>query len=179
MRKTYKDVYVHNDEVIHGFFEGYRFLSNFHLCDIFHDGLLYPSTENAYQAAKFTDLNFRRQFTTITAREAKILGRDTDLTDEEVARWDVCRLETMIEITQLKYANKNCRSMLMDTGFRYLEETNYWKDHYWGVCDGRGLNMLGKVIMDIRLYWMSAFDIDPTLRHVKTTDKSSNDVFNI
>ena len=35
-----------------GFFDEYRFLSNFHLCPIELDGVVYGSLEAAYQAAK-------------------------------------------------------------------------------------------------------------------------------
>lgn len=39
---------------------------------------------------------------------------------------------------------------LLATGTRYLEETNTWGDTYWGVCEGKGLNMLGKTLMQVR-----------------------------
>ena len=45
------------------------------------------------------------------------------------------------------------REMLLETGDKYIEETNYWKDTYWGVCDGIGENNLGKIIMATREYF--------------------------
>ena len=45
---------------------------------------------------------------------------------------------------------------LMMTGDKYLEETNYWNDIFWGVAkkdlneQGVGENNLGKLLMEIR-----------------------------
>ena len=51
------------------------------------------------------------------------------------------------------YRNIDLRNKLMETGNRYLEETNHWKDRYWGVCDGKGENNLGKILMSVRKFW--------------------------
>ena len=40
------------ENVIDSFVGEYYFLSNFYPCSIEHDGLRYPSSEHAYQAAK-------------------------------------------------------------------------------------------------------------------------------
>jgi predicted NAD-dependent protein-ADP-ribosyltransferase YbiA (DUF1768 family) len=36
------------------------------------------------------------------------------------------------------------------TGNDYLEETNTWKDSFWGVYNGIGTNWLGKILMEER-----------------------------
>jgi predicted NAD-dependent protein-ADP-ribosyltransferase YbiA (DUF1768 family) len=46
--------------------------------------------------------------------------------------------------------NPYLAEMLVETGDRYLEESNHWNDTVWGVCDGIGTNWLGKIIMDVR-----------------------------
>lgn len=40
----------------------------------------------------------------------------------------------------------------MLTGDAELIEGNNWGDTFWGVCNGRGENMLGKLLMEIRDY---------------------------
>ena len=40
--------------------------------------------------------------------------------------------------------------MLLDTGDKFIEETNWWKDQFWGVYNGVGENNLGKILMRIR-----------------------------
>ena len=51
---------------------------------------------------------------------------------------------------QAKFKNVTEQEMLLETGDAYLEETNYWKDTYWGKCNGVGLNNLGEMLMKIR-----------------------------
>jgi predicted NAD-dependent protein-ADP-ribosyltransferase YbiA (DUF1768 family) len=46
--------------------------------------------------------------------------------------------------------NYQLGDLLIETGDKYLEETNHWKDKIWGVCDGVGKNWLGKILMDVR-----------------------------
>ena len=43
---------TYNDKEIKGFFGGYRWLSNYHICDVQYEGDIFPSSENAFQAAK-------------------------------------------------------------------------------------------------------------------------------
>jgi predicted NAD-dependent protein-ADP-ribosyltransferase YbiA (DUF1768 family) len=49
-----------------------------------------------------------------------------------------------------KFTIPEMKDKLMATGDAYLEETNTWDDVYWGVCNGVGKNMLGRMLMYIR-----------------------------
>jgi hypothetical protein len=40
--------------------------------------------------------------------------------------------------------------MLLDTGNKVLKETNTWGDTYWGISNGKGKNMLGRLLMKLR-----------------------------
>jgi predicted NAD-dependent protein-ADP-ribosyltransferase YbiA (DUF1768 family) len=42
------------------------------------------------------------------------------------------------------------RERLLATKNMMLIEGNDWHDTYWGVCLGRGQNMLGKILMSVR-----------------------------
>jgi ribA/ribD-fused uncharacterized protein len=150
--KNYKDVFEVTDKHIKGFFEEYRFLSNFHVCDIYYDGLLYPSTENAYQAAKHKDVDVKKKFTLITPAESKKLNRTLQLSPEEIAEFDGTKTMVMGELTYIKYKDQKLKELLLETGHRYLEETNYWNDTFWGVCNGVGRNYLGRILMTQRFY---------------------------
>ena len=50
----------------------------------------------------------------------------------------------------LKFSIPKFKKLLLATGDRYIEETNTWGDTFWGVCNGKGENNLGKIIMKIR-----------------------------
>jgi ribA/ribD-fused uncharacterized protein len=156
MFDKYKLYMEHNDEKILGFFENYRFLSNFHKCDVYYEGHLYPSSEHAYQAAKYP-LSKRTIFLDmdVSASVAKKFGADKNIPDFDIKEWDEKKYEIMCTIVFEKfYRNKDLRKGLLFTEDRYLEETNHWGDHYWGVCEGYGENNLGKILMKVRKFWI-------------------------
>jgi hypothetical protein len=39
---------------------------------------------------------------------------------------------------------------LVGTGDAELVEGNTWGDEFWGVCNGRGSNQLGRLLMEVR-----------------------------
>lgn len=140
-----------DDNNIHGFFGEHRFLSNFHLMPsqqlIYHDNGVYQSTEAAYMASKTLDPKMRVQFENIEPKEAKKLGRVISLRPD----WEEVKDQIMYEVNLIKYSvSEDLKSRLLATGDKHLEETNWWKDTYWGVCDGVGRNQLGITLMRIR-----------------------------
>lgn len=148
-RPRYKDVYEFTDITVKGFFQEHRFLSNFHVCDIEYEGRVYPSTENAYQAAKFPN-SMRKQFQFIDPNESKSLGNTLKMNKEQIEKWEQKKLDVMRDLTIIKYQDPKLAKMLLETGDRYLEETNYWGDTFWGVYSSFGENHLGKILMEVR-----------------------------
>lgn len=135
-----------DEENILGFFGKYRYLSNFYLTPIKYDGVVYPSVENAYQAAKTLDLEQRKQFVNCSPGQAKRLGRTVGLRKD----WDKIKLSIMRQLVSEKFKNANLAKMLLLTGQAYLEETNNWGDEFWGVYRNNGRNYLGKILMRVR-----------------------------
>jgi len=132
---------------ISGFFGKYRFLSNFYTCKVYYDGLVFNSSENAYQSAKLINSSDRHIFLDISAKESKRLGKIIDKRKD----WDLVKLNIMYNIVYDKFTrNELLGNLLLETTDSYLEETNTWNDNYWGVCNGIGKNYLGKILMDIR-----------------------------
>ena len=151
--RPYEAVFYADSEEILGFFEEYRFLSNFHETPIVHRGLTFGSTEAAFQAAKFDDIRTRCEFCDKSPSEAKKLGRKIRMSKEEISAWNEERDSVMLEVTLLKYMDLDLRARLVATRGRYLEETNYWNDTYWGVCNKVGQNKLGSILMTVRDLW--------------------------
>ena len=152
------DYIVHNEKEIKGFRENYGFLSNMHECPVWFEGVLYPSSENAFMAAKTLDSFIRTQFVSLTPQEAKKLGRKITLRSD----WEHVKYEVMSTIVFTKfYQNPDLRQKLIDTGDAYIEETNHWGDKIWGLCDGEGDNRLGKILMNVRRFWS-----DPSTRTI-------------
>ncbi len=129
-----------------GFFGNYRFLSNFYPAEIEYEGLKYHSVEAAYQSAKTLDMNIRLKFTEMNASNAKLSGRKVNLRKD----WEQVKVDVMRELLIKKFQDPQLRIKLLLTKNEYLEETNTWNDTFWGVCNGKGKNILGKLLMEIR-----------------------------
>lgn len=138
---------LHDENNIKGFTGDYRWLSNFYPCAVFYEGRVYGSSEAAYQSAKTVQTQLRDRFTTLTASESKKLGRQITIRDD----WNEIKLKVMHDILLDKFTRDSAlRETLLATGDKYLEETNWWNDTFWGVCKGVGENNLGKTLMKIR-----------------------------
>lgn len=149
MDDTGKVSSIETDKNIYGFFGKYRCLSNFHNCQVTYDGLTYNSSEAAYMAQKTLDLEIRKKFTEFTSgMQAKNYGKTVVLRPN----WDdKYRIHAMYRVLFAKFSqDMDSLAVLLSTGDKYLEETNWWGDTFWGVSDGKGTNHLGMALMTIR-----------------------------
>jgi predicted NAD-dependent protein-ADP-ribosyltransferase YbiA (DUF1768 family) len=64
--------------------------------------------------------------------------------------WNEKKLEFMNWGVREKFKNEELRELLISTGDMTLIEGNAWKDFFWGVCNGKGENHLGKILMKVR-----------------------------
>lgn len=130
-------------------FQGkYRWLSNFWPCKVKLDGVTYPTTEHAYQAAKFSESKDRQQIQRATTPgKAKRLARKFFKTRmfSDAEKFDV-----MYKLLLQKFQQELFKTKLLATGNKKIVEGNSWNDTFWGVCRGKGQNHLGNLIMDIR-----------------------------
>jgi ribA/ribD-fused uncharacterized protein len=125
----------------------YFFLSNFYEADILFLCIPYKNNEAAFQAQKVLGLNERSKFCSLSPSEAKRLGRSVKLRPD----WEELKDDLMYEICKAKFAqNEDLKNKLIATGEEELIEGNVWRDTYWGVCNGVGLNKLGKILMKVR-----------------------------
>lgn len=133
--------------VINSFKGDYAFLSNFYPCRIRVDGIVYPSVENAYVAAKFDNHVIKRKIATMDSGEAKVFGRNNPIT---TPNWDDVKVDIMRELIDLKFLDNNLAAKLIATDPLLLIEGNTWGDRFWGMCQGEGENMLGRILMQQR-----------------------------
>jgi ribA/ribD-fused uncharacterized protein len=126
----------------------HAFLSNFHMCAVAYDGMVYPSAEHAYQAAKSTD-KFERAWVreAPTAAQAKKRGRRVKNLHPD---WNKVKVDVMLAIIRSKFTDAQLRAQLMATGNQRLVEGNTWGDVFWGVCGGKGENHLGRILVRVR-----------------------------
>ena len=139
---------IHTSHHIIGFFGKFRFLSNFYLAAVELDGQTFRCVESAFQAAKLTDLEKRKQFQCLLPAQAKSLGRKVALR----ADWESVKGAIMLTCLRSKFAKDAVlASALLDTGDADLEERNSWGDREWGTSlNGDGKNKLGLSLMQVR-----------------------------
>jgi ribA/ribD-fused uncharacterized protein len=133
--------------MINRFNNNYAFLSNFYPSFIVIDGIIYPTVEHAYQAAKISDWREKQMIANIkTPGQAKRVGRKLGLRSD----WENIKVDVMLKLVRLKFTELNLKIKLLATGDAELIEGNTWNDTFWGVCCDEGQNQLGKILMKVR-----------------------------
>lgn len=151
----WKKIARHSDHEVFGFFGKFQFLSNFYPTSVLYEGVLYPSVEHAYQAAKFIE-SARTAFLAITAGQAKRLGQSKENRKYSELEWQIKKLLTMREVVHSKFLrNLALRGLLIETSDKILTEANWWGDTYFGVYippegKAKGENHLGEILMKER-----------------------------
>lgn len=141
------------------FKEKYAFLSNFYLGEILYKGVIFPTLENVYQAAKYDGedaATVYQEFAQITPGKAKRKGSKLSCRTD----WDKIKLQVMEKLLRLKFAQPYFKELLLATGEQELIEGNYWHDNFWGSCfcekcGNRGQNHLGKLLIILRSEYKS------------------------
>jgi len=129
----------------------YSFLSNFYPCLVEFEGMMYPSVEHAFQAAKTLDMDKRKDFRVYpTPADAKHFGKKVNLRPD----WEDIKIGIMRQLVFDKF-NRNISDIdlkqnLIDTGDIHLEAGNNHGDRFWGTVKGEGRNELGKALMYVR-----------------------------
>lgn len=137
-------IYFYKPSNPHGYF------SNFYESPIYLDKKTWPTVEHYFQAQKFHGTGFEEEIRLLpTPMDAKIAGQDKNKplrSDWEKIKDDVMRLGVYAKFSQ----HENLKKLLLETGSSHLVEHTS-NDNYWGDGgDGKGRNMLGHILMEIR-----------------------------
>ena len=136
-------------EVIAIFRGDYEFLSNYYEVPVLYEGVLYGSSEAAFQASKSLNPVEREMFAQLRPHQSKQAGRDLLLRED----WEEVKVSVMEDILRAKFTqNPDLMEKLSATKQALLVEGNNWKDTFWGFdyLLGYGKNMLGQLLMKIR-----------------------------
>lgn len=125
----------------------YEFLHNYYPHAIQYEGIVYPTNEHAFQAAKTLNSKMRKEIAACeTPGKAKEMGNSISLR----ADWESIKTDVMEDLCRLKFADPILKDQLLSTVGCYLIEGNHWGDTCWGMVNGKGENRLGKILMSLR-----------------------------
>lgn len=130
----------------------FGFFSNFWPAVVVIEGKKYPTNEHWYQSRKYvgTDPVWQEAIRLApSAWDAMRMGRDKTKTMR--SDWDDVKEAEMMTGLRAKFTQYPfLRAGLLSTGDREIIEASV-KDSYWAEGpDGKGLNRLGKLIMELR-----------------------------
>ena len=140
---------MHRLIVIDNFDGRYEFLSNFSPHQVLYRGIVFKTSEHAYQWAKSTrSTDQDRILRAPTPGAAKRVGQKV----EKRAGWyEGLNIKFMRNILAAKFAaGTELAQWLLDTGDCILIEGNNHGDRFWGQVDGEGENWLGQLLMERR-----------------------------
>lgn len=140
----------------------YGWLSNLHPCVIEFEHwdpaiaprtAYYPTAEHAYQVGKPRSVAIRNWIfdaphPSLVARAGHALYRY-----EVVPDWSKIKVDRMRRILRVKFARAAFGQSLLKTGAARLVEKGTVSNavnRYWGEVNGKGKNMLGVLLMEIR-----------------------------
>ncbi|MEP5054564.1 MAG: NADAR domain-containing protein [Qipengyuania citrea] len=154
-------------------------LSNFAPVEIVYQGEKFNSVEHAYQAMKFLSTTWSEvsdKHIEFINKKLEDTGESVTRADlphifskqsmspgasKKVANflrrlnyvrsdWDDVKVPIMIDLLVQKFSTSEYYNVLKGTGEKYLIEGNTWDDTFWGECNGRGRNFLGRSLMCLR-----------------------------
>lgn len=130
--------------------DAYGAFSNFSRHPITIGGKTYKTSEHYFQAMKFAGTKHEQEVMDMkTAGDAARAGRDRSRPLRK--DWESVKDDVMREAVLLKFSqHDDLRELLLSTGEQKLVEHTE-NDSYWGDGgDGKGKNMLGQILMEVR-----------------------------
>src|SRR6266513_645893 len=132
----------------------YGAFSNLYRRSILFENREFPTAEHAYQAGKPSKEGVREWILSAPSPALVAMAAHGLYTWDIVPNWSRIKFERMRQVLQAKFTqHKDLRSLLLSTGDMRLVEagrTNNAVNQVWGEVNGKGLNMLGVLLMEIR-----------------------------
>lgn len=144
----------HQPDGIYGFYKPgpFNFLSNMINVPIEYNGITYPSVENFFVASKTSPRNqdIKLKVAGMQSKDAKKFGRGRGIKLRK--DWNKIKFHSMLYALRKKFNQDKYKALLLGTGNRYIEESNWWGDISMGAEEttGFGYNILGFMLMHIR-----------------------------
>ncbi|WP_342754841.1 NADAR family protein [Pantoea sp. MBD-2R] len=130
--------------------DDFGFFSNFSKYGFELEGHYWPTVEHYFQSKKFDDEKIKNKIRLMSSpMDAALMGRNRK--NPLVNNWELIKDDVMrAAVFEKFFQNHDIRDLLLSTGdVEIVEHTK--NDSYWGDGgDGKGKNMLGIIIMEVR-----------------------------
>ena len=132
-------------------FDDYYEFTNFYLHPVWIDGHSWPTTEHYFQAQKFVGTPYYDYVRKLPfPRDAFKLSRDPLASRWIRQDWHSVKEKVMLKALRVKFSDIDLKRKLLCTDKKKLVEHTS-NDSYWGDGgDGKGLNRLGELLMQVR-----------------------------
>lgn len=132
----------------------YGAFSNLYRRPITFEGRIYPTSEHAYQAGKARKETVREWILGAPSPSLVAMAAHGLYTWDIVPNWSKTKYDRMRDVLRAKFTqHDDLRVLLLSTGEARLVEaarTDNSVNRVWGEVNGKGLNMLGVILMEIR-----------------------------
>jgi ribA/ribD-fused uncharacterized protein len=132
----------------------YGAFSNLYRRAIIFEGREYPTAEHAYQAGKACKESVREWILSAPSPSLVAMAAHGLYTWDIVPGWSRTKFDRMREVLTAKFTqHEDLKELLISTGNARLVEaarTDNAVNRTWGEVNGKGQNMLGVLLMEVR-----------------------------
>lgn len=132
----------------------YGAFSNLFRRSIEFEGAVYPTAEHAYQAGKAVRQSVRDWIQAAPTPALAAMAAHGLYTWDVVPNWAEIKFDRMRKVLKAKFSqHPDLATLLLSTGDSRLVEAgtvNNAVNRLWGEVDGKGQNMLGVMLMEVR-----------------------------
>lgn len=132
----------------------YGVFSNLYRRPIIFEGVEFPTAEHAYQAGKARKEAVRDWILSAPTPSLVAMAAHGLYTWDITPNWSKLKFERMREVLKAKYTqHDDLKALLLSTGEKRLVEscrTDNLVNRTWGEVNGKGKNMLGILLMEVR-----------------------------
>ena len=132
----------------------YGALSNLYRREVEFEGRIYPTSEHAYQAGKASKAAVRDWILSAPSPSLAAMAAHGLYTWDIVPNWSQIKFDRMRAVLRAKFdQHLDLRDLLLSTGQARLVESgtvNNAVNRLWGEVNGKGENMLGVMLMEVR-----------------------------
>lgn len=124
----------------------YEFLAMTYNYPITVDGITYTNAEAAFWSQRIMDKKARNKLSRLSAMKARAKALQAEPIDD----WDETKDDILKRILEIKFKDESLRMRLLSTGDALILNNNTYRDEYYGIYNGKGKNVLGKMLMELR-----------------------------